>query len=246
MKKSTKTALRLMIVVGFMVCGTVTLSGSPQGERIQERVIDRVDSQLSISDSTRISIDVSRSDVSIGLSPDDEVHITYSNTNLRTYEIKQNDEKLELTLEYQENDWSTSNMYWETIDVTVLIPAQLNGSLSVNNSRGYIEAKHISSQRHITLQNSRGSINLEQIVCVNIALNCSRGSIKFSELDAQEIVLASIRGNIRGNIVGNESEFTITSTVSRGSNNLPLQWGKGSKLLDVRASRGGIDISFTE
>lgn len=244
MKKTTKMALRAMLFLGLIGFGTSTVSASGSiDESVFENVLERVDKQFSLSGGSSISIDVSRSDVYIGLSPDDTVHITYSNTNLRTYEIEQNDDKLELN---QVNHWNTSNMHWKTIDVTVLIPEQLSVALLVDNDRGDIEVKDISSLEDITLQNDRGNINVEQVVCADIDLDCSRGSIRFNELNAQKITLASSRGNIRGDIVGNESEFAVTSTVSRGSNNLPPQWGNGSKILDVKASRGDIDVSFTE
>lgn len=254
MKKLTKTFLS--IVLGFMVCGTTTLSASAQKERIDE--------QFSILEGSSIYIDLSVVDADIGVSPDDTVYISYYNIEDIEYEIEQYDD--ELTVKQIKLKEDVSFNFNNNPKLTVLIPKQFNGDLTIDSgvgsvsvsdvfvrsidvhaTTGFIKAKRIFSAGDITLRTGAGSITVADVYSASntVTLKGTTGFIKFSELDAQNITIDMGAGSIHGSIVGNESDFTGESS-SRFINNLPEYWGSGSKTLYVSTTTGIVNVSFTE
>lgn len=254
MKKLTKNFMS--IVLGFMFCCTATLSASAQKERIDE--------QLSILEGSSIYIDLSVVDADIEVSPDDTVYISYYNTEDIEYEIEQYDD--ELTLKQIKRKEDVSFNFNNNPKLTVLIPKQFNGDLTIDSgvggvsirdvfarsigvhaTTGFIKAKRIFSAGDITLRSGAGSITIADVYSASgtVTLKGATGFIKFHELDAQNITVSMGAGFISGSIVGSKSDFTGESS-SRFINNLPEDWGSGSKILDVSTNTGSINVVFTE
>lgn len=288
----------MILVLGLVVLQQASASGFMETEGF-----DRVDTQLTILDSSNASIDLSSSDLKIGVSPDETVHITYYNNPKHKYEVTQSDDEFTLT----QIPLPIVSSFWKAMDVTVLLPLQFRGiltaktasgrinididtifadSIDLRSGSGEIEADQVSVQGDISLRASSGNITLqnintadgtltvdgssgnkrlntvsansinvisssgriyaEEIICTDIHMKGSSGGVKFSELNAQTITIESSSRNVEGSIVGNNNDFSVTSSVGSGRNNLPEQWGQGDKTLKVTTNSGNIEITFTE
>lgn len=125
-----------------------------------------------------------------------------------------------------------------------------SGMFLIDSGSGNKTLSTINAKR-IDVRSGSGQMNLEQIMCTDIKMKGKSGDIAFSELNAQNIAIEtttneSPSGNVRGSIIGKQSDFSITTHTKSGKNNLPNQAGSGSKKLKVSTGIGNIDISFTE
>lgn len=152
MKKLTKTAFSIVLVLGVIVCGTSMASASAR--------IARVDEKFSVLDESGISIELSSSDIYIGLSPDDTVRITYHNTKHFEYKIRQNDD--ELVLKQITLVWSNSTYSKEITSVMLLIPKQFSGDFTVETSSGLISTATIKV-KSIDMSSSSGEIEVKNV-----------------------------------------------------------------------------------
>lgn len=60
------------------------------------------------------------------------------------------------------------------------------------------------------------------------------------------LTLESKNGNITGTVAGGYDDFSISSSVKKGENNLPEQKEGGEKTMTVTANNGDIAIRFTK
>lgn len=334
MKKLTKKALRLMILVGFMVCGVSTVSAFPQPEMIGE--YSQYINESFTASIDEIEIDTASYPIFIENHNSNEILVTAdiensSSENPLTVQLfggtlkitqKQNARKtLKLNIllfrfrstpgtgsivvkvpidssyaydvdnkggDVHINSLTTSSIDVSTdggdIEVEKISPqgnitfstdggdiglldinSAIVSSIDIRTDGGDITAEKISSQGNMIFRTDGGDIDLtngsansidvitdsgritlEQITCTDITIEGTKEDIEFSDLNAQNIIIDSSSGDVRGSIVGNSRDFSVTRRTRSGSNNLSNQAGLGSKMLNVSTGSGDIYISFME
>lgn len=225
-----KIALKIMLVVGLIVYSTSTLSASARSERVDEH--------LSISDGTRIFLDISSADITVGTSPDNQVHITYYNTIHHEYEITQNGNELVLKqniLLWIGWDFSKTNR-----SVSVLIPKQFAGALSIENSSGSNTLENISLQS-IDIDSSSGRINVERVSTQgDISIKGSSGSIMVNDVTSTNGVL-HVEGSSGSKKIYNASATSIDLSSNSGSIKAEQLSSQGD--IRIKVSSGSITLN---
>lgn len=114
--------------------------------------------------------------------------------------------------------------------------------LNAENTSGGVRLDSVTAKK-ASLQSSSGSVKFEDTTFEKITAKTTSGGVHFEDLTSDEIELRAHSGSIRGNIKGNENDYSIISSTGSGSCNLSDS-RNGSKKLDVSTTSGGIHISF--
>ena len=119
------------------------------------------------------------------------------------------------------------------------------GETSVQLSSGAIDLTNVVS-KDMYLRVTSGDIQLEGAIVANqTTLEATSGDIGLSQFKAgQETEISVTSGNIKGDLVGKITEYTIQSSVTSGDNNLPQELDGGYKQLRVEATSGDINLQF--
>ena len=119
------------------------------------------------------------------------------------------------------------------------------GETSVQLSSGTIDLTNVVS-KDLSLRVTSGDIQLEGVIVANqTTLEGSSGDIGLSQFKAgQETEISVTSGNIKGDLVGKITEYSIQSSVTSGDNNLPQELDGGYKQLRVEATSGDINLQF--
>lgn len=139
-------------------------------------------------------------------------------------------EKLDLSL-------SSGDIQLETVTVA--------GETSVQLSSGAIELTNVVS-KDLYLKATSGDMQLDGVIVANqTTLEATSGDIGLSQFKAgQKTEMSVTSGNIKGDLVGKITEYTIQSSVTSGDNNLPQELDGGYKQLRVEATSGDINLQF--
>lgn len=122
---------------------------------------------------------------------------------------------------------------------------QSSGGINAGISSGSISVSNSTAQNDICLSNHSGAIRLENVTSGG-SVNASNtsGGIHFASLKAAgNLSFSTTSGSIKGSVIGNESDYTIMSKTTSGSNGLGNS-GNGPKELNAHATSGSIKIVF--
>lgn len=174
-----------------------------------------------------INIDVRDSEIEVGVSEDNQIHINYLESDKEFYDISIAKDK---TL----NMISNSNKEWKDFignstdrKIVLLLPDTM-----------MVDLKLATTNEDIKL------VNLKTMKSVYLRTN--NGDIKFKNLDVEKnISLTAKNGNVKGSIVGGYDDFSIACKVKKGECNLPIEKKNGHKKLTVDINNGDaiIDIN---
>ena len=117
--------------------------------------------------------------------------------------------------------------------------------LSAENTSGGIRLSDVEAGDSVETKTTSGSIKLEKVAASSIKSSNSSGGISIDDIKADTIDLRATSGSIHGDIDGKESDYSIVSSTTSGSNNLNGS-RSGSKTLDVHTHSGSIRITFNK
>ena len=115
------------------------------------------------------------------------------------------------------------------------------GSIRVENSRF----------NELIIDQGTGPTKIKNITGLTAEINkviieASTGEVEFDNINALNISIHVSTGDVEGRFNDSMSNYTITSKVSTGDNNLPQSFGNGPKKLDVKTSTGDIEVYFAD
>ncbi len=124
---------------------------------------------------------------------------------------------------------------------------RIAGKSSVQLTSGAIELTNVVS-KDLYLKATSGSLQVDGVIVANqTTMETTSGTIGFSQFKAgQETELSATSGDIRGDLLGKMTEYSIQSTVTSGANNLPQELDEGYKQLRVKTTSGDIDVQFEQ
>ncbi len=217
--------MKKMISLGLcLTLGSFVLTGcSNNSEPFEEK------SYTSETTIQEINLDVRDREIEVSLSPDDQVHIQYSENSKEYYEISVSDENV-LTMV------SASNKEWT--DYIGGKPAEEDRKISLQIPDALLE--------NLTLSTTNENITLSALsVTESIHLSSNGGNISFGNLDVgSALTLDAKNGDISGTIVGGYDDFAIQTEIKKGESNLPEWKDGGEKTLHVSCNNGNISIDF--
>ncbi len=206
-----------------------------------------------------ITVDDKDIPVSIGISQDDKIHITYYENDKEHYQIS-NDGGL-VVKKVMNMKWYdyVFNINFQEVVLTVQIPQNYEGKikLSTDNgkitatgitvdnfnastSNGSIELRSVKSANDIKLYTSNGSITLNDVSAVgDINASSSNSGIQFRNVNGNTTEMKTSNGDISIQYVSVKSG--VTAQTSNGS--LRLEKVDTENLLNLQTSNGSISGS---
>ena len=217
MKKIISLALCL-VLSGFVLAGC-----SSNSEPFEEKTYTP-DTAVS-----GIELNVEDREIEVSQSPDEEVHIAYSENSKEYYEISVSDDQV-LTMT------SASNKEWT--DYIGSKPAAEDRKISLQVPDALLET--------LTLSTTNENVTLPDLsVTGSILISSNGGDITFGTLDVgSALTLSAKNGDISGAVAGSYDDFAIQSEIKKGESNLPDNKDSGEKALTVSNNNGNIDIEF--
>lgn len=120
-------------------------------------------------------------------------------------------------------------------------------SFRCKSSNARIILNQIDISSGIDCQTSNGKIELGRVKADSIRCKSSNAQILLEQVDVRSALNCDTsNGRIEGMVVGKQSDFSITSDTSNGSNSLPKRTTEGSKSMIMDTSNAKINITFTE
>ncbi|WMJ21815.1 DUF4097 family beta strand repeat-containing protein [Paludicola sp. MB14-C6] len=119
-------------------------------------------------------------------------------------------------------------------------------SIIANSSNGKLKLTQVTANS-VNLRTSNASIELiNTTATTKMSAESSNGKISIDKVISNDIYLKSSNGSIKGTINGKQEEYFIKSDTSNSSSNLPNNWGKGPKKLEVETSNASINVEFVD
>jgi len=117
-------------------------------------------------------------------------------------------------------------------------------SVVIKSTSGEMDIRNIQAE-NVVIEGKSGDVNVNGGVGDIISIKTISGEISVNKIEYNDITLSSTSGEIEGTIIGNESDYNISSDTVSGDNNLRDNIdGDRSKRLTVNTTSGGIDINF--
>lgn len=121
------------------------------------------------------------------------------------------------------------------------------GDITSSSSSGSEKFVNVASGRDFSAGTTSGSINATDTAAgANVNFEASSGAIHFENLaSGKAIFIKATSGSVRGTISGKETDYSIISGTTSGSNNL-TDSRTGDKELNAKTTSGSIHITFTK
>ena len=176
-----------------------------------------------------INLDVRDREINVSLSPDEQVHIQYSESSKEYYNISVSDKNMLSVTSVSDKEW---------MDYIGRKPASQNRKISLQIPNALLETLSISSTNE--------DITLSALAAIGtISISSNGGNIIFENLDVgKALCLTAKNGNISGTVIGSYDDFAIQTEIKKGRSNLPDNKDNGEKTLIVSANNGDIAIDF--
>lgn len=269
MKKTFKKIAAVIVTLGLaiIISACTTDSDSQKNPISYEEKSYSIDSdkvtQISLSDEGRT--------VEVMESNDNKIHIRYFESDKEFYEINVTD-KNELVMKLvTDKNWkdyvgldtdkahrivqiavpsgisSGVNILTSKGNV-VLSDVNIGGSVEATTSDGLIEMTNVTANKNLKLATKNDDIVLSKVSAVGtIGAAISNGDIKVTEVAVDDALkLTTKNGHITGTIIGSYDAFSISSSASKGDNNLPENKKSGDKTLNVSTNNGDINLEFVD
>lgn len=133
---------------------------------------------------------------------------------------------------------SKDNFYLDNVHVAELLQAETTyGDIEIAQSKA----------GSTKLDNKKGSIHLKDaFTTTSLEADTSYGSILFKDLKADTITLKTSNDEVKGNVIGKQSDYTIDSDVHNGNTLLLPSEGTTDKSIFVKTSYGDCNVTFSE
>lgn len=132
---------------------------------------------------------------------------------------------------------SNDSFYLDHVSVAELLQAE--------TTYGDIEIEH-SNAGSTKLDSTNGSIHLKDaFTTTSLEADTSYGAIQFKDLKADTITLKTSNDDVKGNVIGKQSEYTIDSDVHDGNTLLLPSEGTTDKSIYVKTSYGDCTVTFS-
>lgn len=190
--------------------GSAGMTVIPEGEvNTVEKIFD--------AENRDIEIDVSFADVSVGSSPDEKIHFSYTQTSKVSFELKTHSDKI--TLSQQQSPFSFFFLHPGSAHAQLLLPAKYNGDLEIDTASGSIWLKDISISGDFEFSTASGSIKAENCACLETDISTASGDVALSDFKLSRLDVSTASGGIK------------------------LGGIKGKPALELETASGSIDIS---
>ncbi len=192
MKKGTITALIVagaLIIAGGVLCAA-SVAGLRAGIHTVSGTIDPVQHEetLPIDPDGSITVHMQTTDVMIGLSPDDQVHLTYRDTGLYRTVVTADANGIDVRREDVNGVGLPSFARWfgrtlQSETLTLALPADFAGTLDVVTSTGDVYIMDMDAGVDaLSVRSSTGHIRLDSVAAATLSLTQTTGTTTLTDV----------------------------------------------------------------
>ena len=277
MDKKLKTTLIVALSLfgaGIIICFCVAMSANFDLTKLSSNFQDsassssnakteHIDKSIEAS-GQNISLTVGSADIRLEKSADDEIHISYTNTEDSYFELKSSSSKIVLT-QYQNGGHFFIFGFFGSIDgerseVVVSIPAENIGGLDIDVASGEVSASDIELSGDFGIDTASGDVSLEKSTFGEFSANSASGEITLSDVKTKGIdvdtasggvSLSKIAGNIPVTLDTVSGEVYIEDVeademrISTVSGDISLSKSSG-KAVGFSTTSGGVELSSAD
>jgi len=223
MKKITFITSGILFVLGIIIALITLISiGFDFSKLSRMKGNALVNEQFSISNDTSILLNTTVSDIYVGLSDDEGLHVSYYRNDHFKHETEQSDNAFmlkESVISWGRpfNDVYQVDFHPQSIDIIILVPLQWSGKLSINTTdgdihvgnidaksidmittTGDIRAKEMSSKGDILFNSLTGNLDLKDVYSDgNIIQESKTGDVNLKRINVVNLSLKGTTGNIK-------------------------------------------------
>lgn len=176
----------------------------------------------------QVILDVSDRKIEIQRSDDQQVHLSYYESEKEFYDISlSNDKELKMTLDTNKEwiDYFGGKAGTEERTILLSLPDDMIRRLKISTSNEDVKLPALDIEDSIEVYLNQGNLQVEK-------------------LQSDFIHLETKNGNLEGSIIGSYDTFSIESDAHKGDNNLPAQKEGGEKKLEAYTNNGNIQLEF--
>ena len=176
-------------------------------------------------------------------SPSEQIEFSWSDSVMRTLEIKENNGTISVVDHASIGIYGTLALINLKKDAQLLIklPKAYSGKVTLQTREEIVHVTDVNFQGNLGVSTSTGKILLENVAARLIDIRANVGKTNCYGIDASDaIYISSTRGNIICNLCGEESEYTISCTTSNHRNNISGTYGDGKKSIQLNSEHGEI------
>ncbi len=212
-----------------------------------------------------IYVDAENKEVSLERGTGNDISMTYQTDKEQTFTFSMNNGVMKL-INRQRFGFDLFHFISSagTNRITVSVPESYAGEIYLNTSNGRVAVSDALQVSKLTCDSSNGAISisnvhaetvhvdtsnasleLTQLTAAKVDARTSNGRISVNDITSADIDLNSSNGSIKGNIVGEEQDYSIRTSTSNGKCS-PANRSGGSKNLTCDTSNAEINIEFTK
>lgn len=234
-----KKVILIPIIIGsaLLLTGGIILA---VGITNSTKASSYIEDEHEITDTfTNIDINVDISDVKFVKSEDGKSKIVVKETEKQRHEYTVSDNTLSIKY-VDERKWSEKMFSWQTLKVTVYLPAGNYGDLKMDTDTGDTEIPNDFTFNSVNYTGHTGDFTLSSNVTGLLKTKITTGDISFANMNANDIEIRGGTGKISlENVNVAEKIYTKNSTGSAKFKNAH------AKKLEAHASTGNITLTDT-
>lgn len=180
-------------------------------------------------------------------SPSDMIEISWRDTAKRTLELKLEDRTLKLLDHAAISIYNTLALIDLKKDAQLLIklPKSYTGKAIFQSKEEPVHLSSLTSKATIGVASSTGEILLENVCCSQLDIRGHQVKINCYSLDTTGSVnISSKNGAINCNLLGSESDYTVSCNTSNRRCTVNGVTGQGDKKVQLNSERGEILFTF--
>lgn len=163
----------------------------------QYEPFEKKEKAFSVDALSHIQLDTFRSEVTITASKDDQIHVSYEESEEYPFDITTETGTLHMKRSSPVMQFSWFDFEHDvSIPVILELPEHYLGSLTIENSYGNVTSQSVQFEK-LTIDNSHGNVNLNQIKATMLSLDVPYGTISLNDINiAQELSISSDHGDL--------------------------------------------------
>ncbi|MFA5449815.1 MAG: DUF4097 family beta strand repeat-containing protein [Clostridia bacterium] len=208
MKTAFKVFIAILIVGLVLGIIGLAITGFDLNKFKSDPNSTKVEKQETLGSKSQITIDAENNEISFSVSSDDDIHITYYESDDYIVSYQADEEKIDISAQYKKR-WLTWGVT-KNHPITVSLPSAFNGSLDAQTNNGKISINSSGVVfSGITFTTNNGKISLDNVVCEgNIDVQSDNGEISFKNVEGKNLMADVNNGKVKGrNIKGDSIVF---------------------------------------
>lgn len=203
----------ILCVVGVAIVGKTLIEANFDVDAFQTIVFET--NTYNVEESvTGLAINVNMEDVSLILSSDDKVRVTFFEDEKEKHQVRVENGILSISL-VDEREWHEKfGFFAQTPSVIIELPKATYDEISIGTNTGEVEISDLTCE-NLNVKVNTGDVDLTRVIANReMRVKTNSGDADFDECDAGSICVEVVTGSVTGNFLTEKRFKTKTVTGS--------------------------------